>query len=317
MLQNRYKLLKSAKIAVRDCLGVRSGEKVVIVTDKLCREIGYALWDIAKNITESILIEIAPGKIHGQEPPALVAEILKKCDVFIIPTSHSLTHTRARIEANRAGARGATMPGITPEVMMRTLSADYKKISIITHMVAKALSRAEKAYIKTEQGTNLELSLESRRGYADTGIIKKPKEFSNLPAGEAYIAPIENRTNGIVFVDGSFAPIGLLNGPVRLEIESGEIKRVIGNKKLAAIFKKFGLKERVLCELGIGTNYQAKITGNVLEDEKVLGSVHIAFGNNLGFGGRNKARIHLDGVIKKPRVWLDNRLIIEKGRLLI
>jgi len=83
------------------------------------------------------------------------------------------------------------------------------------------------------------------------------------------------------------------------------------------LFARYGNKERTLCEFGIGTNYKAKITGNVLEDEKVMGSIHVAFGNNLGFGGRNNAKIHLDGIVKRPSVWFDKKLIIKSGKFVI
>ncbi len=311
------KLKKAANIVIKDCLGVKKHEKVVIVTDKFCRTVGYSLWNALRKITDPIIIEIAPRNIHGDEPPQLVAEILKQGDVFIIPTSRSLTHTSARINANRLGARGATMPGITVELMERSLNANYGKIARQTIKLANLLTKAKKAFIKTQTGTALELTISTRKGHIDTGIIKKPGNFSNLPAGEAYIAPVENKSNGNIVVDGSFAPIGFLKNKVTLEIKNGQIVKLKGSQKLNAVFKKYGKKERILCELGIGTNPKAKITGNVLEDEKVLGSIHVAFGHNLGFGGKNKAKIHLDGVVKKPSVWIDGNLIIKKGNFFI
>ena len=311
------KLKKAANIVIKDCLGVKRGERVVVVTDEFCYTIGYTLWQSLKKITDPILIKIVPRKIHGQEPPKLVTEILKNCDVYIIPTYYSLTHTRARIEASKQGARGTTMPGITVDVMTRALNANYQKIAVLTNKIARLLSKAKKVIIKTDKGTNLKLSLAKRQCHIDTGIIKNSGEFSNLPAGEAFIAPIENKSNGIIVVDGSFAPIGFLNKPVVLEINQGKLVKVKGTREIDAIFRRYGKREKTLCEFGIGTNPKAKITGNVLEDEKVLGSIHVAFGNNLGFGGINKARIHLDGVIKKPSVWLDEKLIIKKGTLLI
>jgi aminopeptidase len=311
------KLNKAALIIIRDCLGIKHGEKVVIITDDYCRSIGYTLWYALEEITDPILITIKRRHIHGEEPPQLVADVLRNCDVFIMPTWYSLTHTHARIAANKNGARGATMPGITVDVMARALNVDHRRITVVTKKLAILLSKAKKALITTERGTHLELHLAKRRGYIDTGIIKKPKEFSNLPAGEAYIAPQEYKSKGIIVVDGSFAPVGLLKNPVVLEINNGCLVKINGNRTLSTIFKNYGKRERILGELGIGTNPRAKITGNVLEDEKVLGSVHVAFGNNVGFGGNNTAKIHLDGVIKKPSVSLDGKLIIRKGKFLI
>ena len=315
-MKNR-KLAKAAQIVIRDCLAVKPKEKVVIVTDDLCYEVGYAIREELRSITDPILINILPRKIHGEEPPPLVAQAIKDCDVFIMPTSRSLTHTKARIEANKNGARGATLPGITVEVMERSLCADYRQIALLTKKMTRLLSQAKKALIRTKLGTDLTLDLTLRRGFPDTGTITKPGAFSNLPGGEAYIAPIERKSKGTIVVDGSFAPIGFLHEPVILEIKNGELIKINGNKKIREIFGRYGKHERTLCEFGIGTNKQAKITGNVLEDEKVLGSIHVAFGNNLGFGGQNRARIHLDAVITKPSVWLDNRMIIASGKLLI
>ncbi|MGQ9464506.1 MAG: aminopeptidase [bacterium] len=313
---NAKALRTSARIVIRQCLGIKKSESVVIVTDKPCRQIGKILWEELPDKTKSLLVEIAPTGGHGKEPPALVAELIKKCDAFIIPTSFSLTHTRARIEATKLKIRGATMPGITADVMVRTLNADYQKIARLTKRMENLLTRTKEVIIKTDNDAELYLDISSRRGHPDTGIIRTPGSFSNLPAGEAYCAPLENRSEGKVVIDGSFAPLGILKKPVVLVLKSGRIVKISGSKKLEKIFERAGENGRILCELGIGTNYKAIITGNVLEDEKVIGTVHLAFGNNLGFGGKNDARIHLDGVIKKPSVWFDNKLVIKQGKIL-
>jgi|UniRef100_A0A7C6AG07 leucyl aminopeptidase (aminopeptidase T) len=310
------KLRSSAKIVVNQCLGIKNGESVVIVTDKPCKKIGEVLWEELPDKKNSYLVEITPTGGHGKEPPPLIADILRKSDVFIIPTSFSLTHTQARIRATQSGARGATMPGITADVMIRTLNADYHRIARLTKKMERLLTKTSKVLIKTGKN-ELYLDISSRKGHPDTGIIRTPKSFSNLPAGEAYCAPLEDKSEGKVVIDGSFAPLGLLRKPVILTLRSGKIVKLEGNKKFEKIFDETGEKGRVLCELGIGTNYKAIITGNVLEDEKVMGTIHLAFGNNLGFGGKNDAKIHLDGVIRNPWVWFDNRLVIKQGRILI
>lgn len=317
MKNSERRLLKAANIVIKDCLGVKSGERVVVVTDEPCRAVGFSLWNALQKHNDAVFLEMRPRKIHGEEPPGLVADLLRKCDVFIMPTSCSLTHTRARIDANRNGARGATMPGITVEMMRRALDADYRRIARLTKRLCKLVSAARRAYVESRSGTTLELDLRRRMCCSDTGIVKQKGGFSNLPAGEAYVAPVEGKSNGVVVVDGSFAPVGAVAKPVMVEIRNGNLKRLQGNRRLDKIFNRYGRKERTLCEFGIGTNYKAKITGNVLEDEKVLGTIHVAFGNNLAFGGKNKANIHLDAVIRKPTVWLDDQLIISKGKFLV
>ncbi len=311
----KSKLEQTARIVIRDCLKIRRDEKVVIVTDRFCRSIGEALWSAAQELTDPVIAEITPRSIHGTEPPEPISRLLSFSDVFILPTESSLTHTQARIAANRAGARGATMPGITVDMMIRTLNADYRRIARLTDRVSCRLTTANKVRIKTHSGTDLELDVQGRRAYIDNGIVHEAGSFSNLPAGESYIAPRENGSNGKIVVDGSFAPIGKIRRPVIIEVVNGRIVKISGSRRYAAIFDSYGPRERTLCELGIGTNYRARITGNVLEDEKVLGTIHVAFGNNLGFGGKNNARIHLDAVLTKPSVWFDGTTIIRNGKL--
>ncbi len=309
-------LKKSARIVLNQCLGIKKGEKVLIVTDMPCREIGVVLWDELPDKSHSLLVEIPPTGCHGREPLPEVAELLKKFDAFVIPTSFSLTHTKARIDATKLRIRGATMPGITKEVMIRTLNADYRKIAQMTAKAVGLLTRTNAVVIRTGNKLELFLDISARPGHPDTGIIRKPGSFSNLPAGEAYCAPLETKSEGKVVIDGSFAPVGMLKKQVTLTIKSGKIVKLEGNRELEKIFDRAGEKGRVLCELGIGTNYKAKITGNVLEDEKALGTIHLAFGNNIGFGGKNNAKIHLDGVIRKPWVWFDGQLMIKQGKIL-
>lgn len=310
------RLYRAAETAIVKCLRVRRNERFAIVTDAPCRKIAMALYEVAQSLTDPILVEMPVREIHGMEPPQLVAQLLRECDVFIIPTSRSLSHTRARIQACQAGARGATMPGITPSVMIRALNADYARVARLTNRVADLLTRARTARVTSANGTDLTLDLTARPAFSDTGFVHQRGDFSNLPAGEAYAAPLETRSNGIVVIDGSFAPFGLVPAPIRLEVKNGRIASIRNGGKIKAIFDQHGPAERTLAELGIGTNHEAIVTGNVLEDEKALGTVHVAFGNNLGFGGKNRAGIHLDGIIRKPTLWLDKRLIIKNGAFL-
>ncbi len=286
----------------------------MIVTDPPCNIIGKIFWEEACRISDSVLVEIAPRKIHGEEPPLVVSKMIRDCDIFIMPTSMSLTHTRARIEATKAGCRGATLPGITQDIMARTLNADYQKIKKTSLKLARLLTKSKTAWVTTRKGTNLILKISGRHGHADTGIMYGPGDFSNLPAGEAYIAPVEGSAQGQIVIDGSMAPFGRLKNDLILIIENGEIKGIANdNVHLYKILKKYGPKSRNVAELGIGTNNFAKITGEVLEDEKVLGTIHIAFGNNFAFGGKVAVPIHLDGVIKSPTLYLDGRLIMKDG----
>jgi leucyl aminopeptidase (aminopeptidase T) len=313
-------IAKACKTAIHKCLGVKNDESLLVIGDEPSRNIAYAFFNAgAQSAAECILIEIVPRGMHGEELPAAVGHIMKQVNCVIAPTSKSISHTRARMDACLSGTRIATLPGVTEDILMRGMLADYDKIAIRTQKLAKILSKAKIARIEKENGTLVTFELGNRGARADTGIIQKPGSFSNLPAGEAYIAPLEEKTNGTIVFDGSFAGIGTLSEPIRVKIQAGYVSNIVGGKdamQLKAILEKAGKPGRNVAELGMGTNEKAEISGNILEDEKVMGTLHVAFGDNSTIGGLIEASIHLDGIIKSPTLFIDDVKIMERGRLL-
>ncbi|GAW90867.1 aminopeptidase [Calderihabitans maritimus] len=314
-------LRKAAEITLRDCMGVREGEKVLIVIDEVTRSIGLKLFERAKELrTEAMLVEMVSRKTHGEEPPVAVAEAMKRVQVVVAATSKSLSHTQARQEANRAGARIASMPGITPDIMARTLNADYREIERASLKFASYLTQASTARITTAAGTDLVIGLEGREGKPDTGIYHEPGSFGNLPAGEAYIAPVEGTARGKLVVDGSMAGIGRLSQPLEMRVEEGKVVEVKGGPEaelLRQMLEMHGEPAYNIAELGLGLNGRAILSGVVLEDEKVLGTVHVALGDNSTIGGRVQVPSHLDGVILKPTVELDGEIILREGKFVL
>jgi len=310
-------LIDGAKTAVNTCMGVKKGEVVLIVTDTEKESIGRALFEVAQEAkAEALLVTMEPRGRHGEEPPKTIAEMMRYADVIIAPTSYSLTHTQARKRANRAGARIATMPGIITKMMSSGgMTADFKEVKRGVNKLAKKLDGAKSVTILTKAGTDFQVSVEGRRWYRDTGICHKSGEFMNLPAGEVFIAPKEGTAQGKVVIDGAFWEI--LEEPVTLEIKDGSAYRISGSKEIAKQISKQGKEARNIAEVGVGMNPKAKIIGNVLEDEKVMGTVHVALGDNSTFGGKVKAGIHVDGIIKNPTFIADDRVIMEDGKLLV
>jgi leucyl aminopeptidase (aminopeptidase T) len=319
MEEQMDKLLQAAKVAVKNCLKVKPNESVLVITDQPLRKIGYAFWQAAKQAkAEAILLEILPRKSNGAEPPRALANMMKDFDVLIIPTSKSMSHTKARREACEAGARCVTLPGIRKDTMERTLNADYNKIAKLSHKIAKIVSKGNKAQVTTPAGTNIVMSIKGRTCHADTGLVHKKGDFSNLPAGEAYIAPIEGTANGVIMVDGAMADSGVVKKPIKLLVREGYVTKIEGGKKadeLKKMVKPFGKLAKSIAELGIGTNYKAKIVGSVLEDEKVMGTVHIAIGDNKSMGGKVSVPSHLDGILLKPTLKIDNKIVMKDGVL--
>lgn len=316
------KLDSASRIAIRECMGAKKKESILIITDELKNEIGYSLYKNALELGHKALyIEMKSGKINGEEPLAEIAGLMQKFDVVFCPTAKSLTHTDARRNASAKGVRIATFPGITKDVMIRGMNADYKKISKLSLKLKKILEKGRFVKIISPSGTDLSFSIQGRNAFASKGLFHKKGESGNLPTGETFLAPVEGTANGVFVVDGSMAGLGLIkNANIRIEVKNGYAEKISGGvvaAKLKKMLDAAGKEARNIAEFGIGTNDSAKLSGVLLEDEKVLGTIHIALGNNKSMGGKINVPIHLDGVIKKPTVWLDDKMIMEKGNLLI
>ncbi len=315
------KLDKASRIAIKDCMGAKPKEKILIITDENKREIGLSLHQNALAMGyESFLLEMKSREINGEEPPKFIAEAMKMADVILCPTTKSLTHTNARRNAAALGKRIATLPGITKDTMIRGLNADYEKISKLTIKLAKMMDKTKSIRITAPNGTDITMSLEGRNGIASKGLFRKKGESGNLPTGEAFAAPLEGKTEGVFVADGSFAVIGMLKNPIKIKVEKGLATEISGGKEAKQLIKmlsNFGKKGRNIAEIGIGTNDSAKLSGLLLEDEKVKGTVHIALGDNKSMGGKVNVPIHVDGVILKPTVFFDGKIIMKNGKLLV
>ena len=315
-------LLKAATIALKDCMKLTAKESVLIVTDAKLLDIGKALRQAALELgTDPVFIEMQPRSRDGEEPPASVAQAMLGSDVVVVPTSRSLTHTAARRQACAAGARVATMPGILRETMIRCLNADYYAIAERTKRLTEILTAGKLIHVTSAAGTDIVLPIEGIKAIASTGLIHDRGASGNLPSGEAYMMPVEGASEGVFVVDGSMSGIGTLAGkkPITIRVAGGAAVDISGGaaaRKLREKLEPLGPKAFNIAEFGMGTNDAAVITGSILEDEKILGTIHIALGNNVSMGGTVDVPVHLDGIVKSPTVELDGKKIMERGMLL-
>ncbi len=310
-------LLASSEAAL-DCLGVQGCDVVAVVFNDEQRPIAEALAEAAKRRARAVtLLDFAPTSRHGEEPPAGVAEAMLAADVVFAPTSMSLSHTQARQAATRRGARIATLPTITEDIFVRTLPIDYSELYRISQSVAARLTAASNAHVTSEAGTDIVVALEGREGRSDDGHLQQRGAFGNLPAGEGYIAPIETIGDGMIVMDGSLAGYGRLTDPLRITMRGGRAVEASGDagQWLIKTLDTGGEHGRSLAELGIGTNPGAGLTGNVLEDEKAIGTAHFALGASQGIGGANAATVHIDGVMRDVRIELDDGALLSDGHL--
>jgi leucyl aminopeptidase (aminopeptidase T) len=313
-------LEKSIKTALRDCLKVKNSETVLVVTDDLMIDLaGNFYRQAARYASQAVLVCMPPRQNNGQEPPPAVADMMRAAEVVFLLTSKSLSHTQARRDASASGARIASMPGATRGMIERTMHANHLSMKRTGEKLAAIVSRARHVRIRTKLGTDLEFSIAGRKAYPDHGLVGYKGGFTNLPAGEVYIAPIEGTANGRLVVDGSIADIWPIRRPIEIAVSRGHAVGMRAGNEARCLWEtisRHGRDGMNVAEFGIGINPKAKITGNVLEDEKAMGTIHIAFGDNSGFGGRIKVPSHQDGIIKNPDVWLDGKQLMKNGKLL-
>ncbi|WP_115864729.1 aminopeptidase [Halorussus litoreus] len=303
-------LSDAAETAIEQCLALDSEESCCIVTDDKRQPIGEALYEVASDVTDDAsIVRFPPGASHGAEPPEPVSAAMAASDVFLAPTTKSLSHTRARSDANDAGARGATLPGITEEVFTTGLDADYESIAAHCDDVLAQVEDADEVRVTSPQGTDITFAPGDREWHLDTGIVHEPGEFSNLPAGEVFVSPED--ANGTYVVDGTMMPHGLLDDGQTLEfdVEDGQVTRISDDEIRSLVeeaAEEVGDAAYNLAELGIGTNVAVtELVGSVLLDEKAGGTVHIALGDDASIGGDTEAPIHFDGILREPTVYAD------------
>jgi leucyl aminopeptidase (aminopeptidase T) len=235
---------------------------------------------------------------------------------------YSTSHTRFRDMLNRiCGTRYASMPLFDEKMLSGAMTVDWKNMHDRTKDMARIVNRYERVDIDCPNGTAISFSIQGRQALADTGIITKPGQFSNLPAGEVYLAPLEGTAHGQLVLD--WAPTRKLKSPVTAYVEKGMVWKLEGKEQYVKVLEdKLNEKKenRNIAELGIGTNDKAKRPDNILESEKILGTIHIAFGDNSSFGGKVSTSFHQDYVFFDPTVTLiskkaNKRVLLQKGRL--
>jgi len=316
--------LQGASRLLRVCAGLRASERLLIVADtKIHPSIPQTIAKAATKLAaEVVTVTMNPRKLPGDEPPSSVTAAMLASDVIICTTSTTLFYTSARNEACKRGARLISMTGIVPSVLTSdAMFADFDKQKRVVERVAEHLTRAKRIRLTNPAGTRLEMNVTGRKGRAITGICRNRGDAEGVPDIEAYIAPLENSVNGRLVIDGSTSVTGLAKNPLVLDIERGRVKQIRGGAqatRLLGILRRARSRNAFrVGEFGIGLNPLARLRGAIIEDEAALGTAHIALGDNHRFGGRNKAPIHVDLVLKAPRVELDGRVVLIGKRLLV
>lgn len=309
------RLARASVNVVDRCFGVRPGEAVVVVHDPTSRDVAEALWNASRERTENAVM-VTVEEDFGAEPPASVAAALAAADVFAISTRRSFTYTEARKVATARGARGATLPGVTAEILARTMAVDLDALEARSREAARLLDESDRAHLTCPRGTDLVLDIDGRQGLFNEVDLSAKHAFGNLPPGESFVAP---RTGHGRIAVMSVAPVGLLPEPMMVTVDDGQMVGAEGpyGAELLDVLRVHGPAGTNLADLAIGTNDGAIVTGNVLEDERALGVAHVGFGASDLIGGEVSVPIHNDLVVLDASLDIGGTRLVDKGRWML
>lgn len=313
-------IARAVRTVIGDCLGVREGEDVLVIANPATLGLGERLrGEAGRAGADAVLTLMAERGSHAAEPPPPVAAAMREADVVLAPTVQSLSHTAARKAASDAGARIATLPGVSEDQLARLMSADMDELRRRGHAIAAVLDAGGEARITCANGSDLRLGLRGRTAIPDAGELTGRSAFGNLPCGEGFISPDDSDCKGTLIIDGTIATVGIPAEPVRLTVAGGHLVDATGPEgaRLIELLSAHGPDGTTIAELGIGTNERARLSGEIIEDEKLLGTAHVAFGASEAIGGRVQVPVHLDSVVMRPVVEVDGRVIVRDGKLLL
>lgn len=317
-------MFRGARTILDDCVALKKGESVFIITDANKEHIARVIAAAALEREGEVVVGIIePRAKAGQEPPKVIAEAMKHADIVLCPVSKSITHTYAVKDAAKNGARILVMTDFSDETLVRGgIQADFKAIKPVCQKVAHAFEEGNELYIQSPAGTDLKVDIRGRRGNALFCIVE-PGQFSTVPTVEANVSPVERSAHGQIVADASvpYLDIGLLEEPIHADVKDGFITKLWGGSQASILLRDLDAHGDPNCfniaEVGLGLNPFCRMIGVMLEDEGVLGSAHIGIGTSITLGGTIKAPTHYDLLMWHPTITVDGKKIFEGTEVLI
>ena len=241
-----------------------------------------------------------------------------------------MLHGRASLNPQHRGAsdrrprwRPARRPLDTewPRPRPTPTPATLEQIKRNALAVDALLEKGKVVRITTTEGTDLTIELAGRKGKAQTGFATEPGTFSGLPDGESTVAPLEGSTQGRIVNPYIMEKIGLVDEPFEMEIKDGWVVGVKGGKQAQALNELYERSDenarRIASQFAMGMNPDCRIFPNTREVSKKLGTIHVAFGDNISLGGTVQSGVHIDIVILNPTVELDGKVILKDSQLYV
>lgn len=317
-------MMPGAMKAMTQCAGVKRGENVVIACDtnkiRMAEALAAAAYAVGGMPT---IVCFPPTGAHGAQVPKAVVGAAAKSDVLFMPTSWSMTHTDARIEAIKNGSRVCTMCEVTEDCLCAGgILGDYEECDRLGRRLGAVLAKGKTIRMRSAGGTDLSGKITGRPVQYETGLFREPGQFAALPNSELNISPVEGTTEGSIVINVRLMGYGVIREePVRIEVKAGEVVKVSGGpaaRYLEETLKAFKDRRAYnLAEFGFGLNPASRACATNLEDLGKLGFGHHGIGSNYAIGGKVEAPCHIDAIYSDITVEVDGRIILDRGKCLV
>lgn len=333
-------LIEGANNAVVKWGNLKRGENLLIVTDtKVATELIEALTSVGRAVGATVTVAVmTPFDLPHMEPPKPIAAAMKEADLVIGCLTNTMSHTKTTNDAQKAGARFMNI-GSSPEAMA-SKSAKFPP-EVIFYMATKIAGQwkeGKQIAVKCSRGSHLTAELKAFHviGQEGAGAPLGSKVLENRPRrsrfgafeggfGTVGVWP-EWSAEGVAYFDAAHGIVGLLDPPLKTTVEKGSVVKLEGDPNVVAffekIFKKFGPEAKHVGEIMIGLNPWVDTLAGLnafqhLQAHRAAGTVHICFGNSVDDYRTVKPGIHLDQLIIKPTILIDDQVCVENGRLAI
>jgi 2,5-dihydroxypyridine 5,6-dioxygenase len=323
---------------------VKRGDNVLVLSDT---SHDARVWQVVQSILSELgaevtvtLFEKRPADYY--DPPAAVCESMMRSDFNVLIASTGMLHAPANFRAMEAGIPAICMDGgMTLEMFQSgAVTEDMKQVAVRKHFVAKDIfgAGAQECRVTSQYGTDFTYRVDDRifvpplptDSFDQYKIINFDKDENRkggnlyyylFPTGEFNVAPIEGSGNGKLVIDLTMHHLGRLTAPIELTVEGGRITRIEGGSDahiLRNYLQVYGDDNAYMCpaEASVGVNAKAIVRGIQREDKNIIGSMHFGLGTNIDVGGSVKSKIHMDGVILEPTLYVDDVMKMDAGRFL-
>ncbi len=318
------KNMSAAEILLTTCSDCKKEENILVVTDPSSYDVAKIMWEALDSYPNRSMVMMSERNMHGQQPPQCIASAMLSADVIFGCTKFSLFHSKARKDAVANGARFVNMVDYSTQMMKEgALFCDFEEAGKTCAKVADKLRDKNICRITTRKGTDFTCSIKGRSPFAQFGRSLTSGASSSPPDIECATCAVEGTGNGVVYIDGSIPHplLGLITDDIKLTIKDSKIVNIEGGKQaeiFANLLESFNDPNvYYIGEIGFGLNPMCNLSGRMLEDEGCGGTIHLACGDNVGFGGTVSSPYHIDMVFRAPSAYIDNECILQNGKLCI